>query len=641
MKLRRILSVALALLLALSLAVPAFADGGVPGNEVLTRGALISALYSLSNAKEPMPRPEEFADVPAYSELARALHWAVNRGIVNGYGNGKYGPDDPVTREQMATMLYRYAQSLGIGFQGLWVFPLDYPDASEISEYADEAMHWVVMHGIIQGTDKGIEPKALANRAQLALILQRWQKALLGEEAGEELWYSFDCVGLALKAPADLEFQATEYDTYIAKNDRIEIDVMKLGFVGEPDIRSLARFTEEATLEETEIIDRHGVELVNVKTESDKMIVYTVLSPSNDYYAIGFAPNFESDSYDESAPIDPELAMELKLIERSIHSSSDVPESGKTVRVFGGEQPELDYLVLVNKLNELPADWEDKVDIVYTTNSVGDTVEVERTAYKAYLELKADVAKEGIDLELDSARRSVEEQQNIMDRFIEQYGADYAAKTVAKPGYSEHHTGLALDLYFIINGTTYYNNEDMILRPDVWRTIHAKLADYGFILRYAEGKEHITGYGYEPWHIRYVGKEAARRITDRGHTLETYLAAGREPEVDMDYGYSNIYSMAERKEAAVQIKCAFAAWAGCELHSLRYAGDAYANDENLAWLNSLNPEARYTQAAMFLMDFHSPVAGGGAWEPNYEYTDYQWWLARTAGGGWKIVTMGY
>ena len=64
----------------------------------------------------------------------------------------------------------------------------------------------------------------------------------------------------------------------------------------------------------------------------------------------------------------------------------------------------------------------------------------------------------------------------------------------------------------------------MVEYTDVWAKIHAKLAEFGFILRYLEGKEAITGYGYEPWHIRYVGSsEIAKEITDKGITLEEYL----------------------------------------------------------------------------------------------------------------------
>ena len=309
----------------------------------------------------------------------------------------------------------------------------------------------------------------------------------------------------------------------------------------------------------------------------------------------------------------------------------------------------IDYLALVNKLNPLPEGWEDALEIVHMNNSLGDDVEVEKKAYDAYLQLKDALAEEGVFIDLDSARRSIATQQDIMDRFIEKYGADYAAKTVATPGYSEHHTGLALDLYLNIDGEDVYYNEDMVKYPEIWAKIHEKLAEYGFILRYLEDKEHITGYGYEPWHIRYIDNaDIAKEIMSKGLTLEEYLGAVNSTDVTIDYGKSSTYTEEDLKEAAVQIKCQFASWKGCELHSIRYAGDDSNSDDNLQWMNELGQledGQKYVQCVEFLMDFHSPVddasIDGTAWEKDQEYTDWQWWLARTEDGGWDILTNGY
>ena len=184
----------------------------------------------------------------------------------------------------------------------------------------------------------------------------------------------------------------------------------------------------------------------------------------------------------------------------------------------------IDYLALVNRDNPLPAGWEEALDTVTLTNSVGDTVEVERAAYEAYVALEAELEAEGIFTQLDSARRSIAEQQQIWDDFMMKYGEEYTRTHVAVPGYSEHQTGLALDLYLIVDGVTMYENEDLVQYPEIWAIIHAKLADYGFILRYLEGAEDITGYSYEPWHIRYVGSaKVAHEIMDAGITLEEYL----------------------------------------------------------------------------------------------------------------------
>ena len=313
------------------------------------------------------------------------------------------------------------------------------------------------------------------------------------------------------------------------------------------------------------------------------------------------------------------------------------------------EDSGIDYLVLVNRLNALPEGWEDTLQTVHVTNSVGDDVEVEARAYAAYEQLKADLeANDGIYLELDSARRSVAAQQDIMDRFIEKYGADYAARTVATPGYSEHHTGLALDLYFRLKGeddgfTDVYYNEDMVQYPQIWEKIHAKLADYGFILRYLKDREHITGYGYEPWHIRYVDSvEIAREIMSQpGMTLEVWLGAVRDSDPVIDYGTSGLYTREELEAATVQVKCRFATFEGCTLQTLRYAGDACNTPEALSSMNHGNDGEPYVQVVEFFSDFDAPEAGSEVWEPGEKVKDYEWWLARTENGGWQLVTWGY
>lgn len=197
--------------------------------------------------------------------------------------------------------------------------------------------------------------------------------------------------------------------------------------------------------------------------------------------------------------------------------------------VSGGSSPEVDYMIIVNYGSPLPEDWLDRVEFHAGVNSVGDDVYTETESYKAYLKLKKDVENDlkdrKVTLELDSAYRSKADQQKIVDEFTEKYGADYVSRYVAAPGYSEHQTGLALDLYFIVGDKTVYENEDLVQYPEIWEVIHRKLPKYGFILRYPEDKESVTGTNYEPWHIRYVGSpETAKDITDRDMALEEYVA---------------------------------------------------------------------------------------------------------------------
>jgi len=305
------------------------------------------------------------------------------------------------------------------------------------------------------------------------------------------------------------------------------------------------------------------------------------------------------------------------------------------------KESNIDYMALVNKLNPLPEGWEDALVTVHMTNSCGDDVEVEVKAYDAYLALKEDLEKEGVYIDLDSARRTVAQQQDIMDRFIEKYGEDYAAKTVAQPGYSEHHTGLALDLYLNVDGKDVIYNEDLVTYPEIWAKIHEKLADHGFILRYLKNKEYITGYAYEPWHIRYIDSVAsAHEIMDQYITLEAYVGAAKETYVKVDYGTSNDFTKEELEEAAVKVMCEFATWKGCTLYNMSYAGDENNTKENIQWLNSHADGKDYKAAVLFKTDFTTSKDVQGAWEPSHDYMGFGWWLGKTD-DGWDLVDWGY
>ena len=104
---------------------------------------------------------------------------------------------------------------------------------------------------------------------------------------------------------------------------------------------------------------------------------------------------------------------------------------------------------------------------------------------------------------------------------------------------------------------------------------------------------------------------------------------------------SEIFSGEELTAAAALIQKEFDTWEGCELHRLDYAGDECCTRQNLRWLNRIGGGCRYIRCAEFLSDFHSPVEGGGAWEPDTEYTNWQWWLGLGEGGEWELVTWGY
>ena len=183
-------------------------------------------------------------------------------------------------------------------------------------------------------------------------------------------------------------------------------------------------------------------------------------------------------------------------------------------------------ILVVNKNHKLPGNYEAKVDLVTATNFFGKEFQVERETYGHFLALRDDLMQSGIRIELESAYRSVDYQKKLAEELRRTEGEDYVKNFVATPGYSEHHTGLALDVTVVAGGKAV---DDVYATEETpYQKMHRKLADHGFILRYPPGKAGVTGYDYESWHIRYVGAETAKKIFLQNLTLEEYLAGGEE-----------------------------------------------------------------------------------------------------------------
>lgn len=193
---------------------------------------------------------------------------------------------------------------------------------------------------------------------------------------------------------------------------------------------------------------------------------------------------------------------------------------------FESEQDYNPYLVLVNKTHALPDGWENVVHLETIKNSLGEENTIEYKTYEQFVQLRDELLEKGIQIELDSVYRSVEDQQEIWDAWSAdpELGEEYCKLYLAVPGYSEHHTGLAVDIFLIKDGKEIRENDDMIADTEDFAKIHKLLPKYGFILRYLEGKEDITGYAYEPWHLRYVNDpELAAELMEDNLTLEEYL----------------------------------------------------------------------------------------------------------------------
>ncbi|MDR1033611.1 MAG: M15 family metallopeptidase, partial [Bifidobacteriaceae bacterium] len=204
------------------------------------------------------------------------------------------------------------------------------------------------------------------------------------------------------------------------------------------------------------------------------------------------------------------------------HSETPL-DSVQIKSVAESESADVDLLVLVNKNNKLPDDY--RVDLT----ALGEQ-KVASVLLNDLKDMRDAAASDGVSLYITSAYRSTAEQEQVfretVDDYVSQgYSAEIAEDLAARPGYSEHETGLAID--FSLDGNAQKQAE-------MWNWLSLNAHNFGFILRYPENARHITGYRAEAWHYRYVGKEHAKAIYEQGVTLEEYLGKVVEFEVPMD-----------------------------------------------------------------------------------------------------------
>ena len=154
-------------------------------NATTSRGMIVTILYRLAGSPDLSESNwgYPYTDVDANAYYSTPVYWARMNDLVTGYSDNQFGPDDAITREQMATILYRYADSLGIdtdtGFIPNKYY--DFPDYQTVSRYASKAMNWCVNKGIVNGSDDRLNPQGTASRAEVATILMNAESVLSGE----------------------------------------------------------------------------------------------------------------------------------------------------------------------------------------------------------------------------------------------------------------------------------------------------------------------------------------------------------------------------------------------------------------------------------------------------------------------------
>ncbi len=189
--------------------------------------------------------------------------------------------------------------------------------------------------------------------------------------------------------------------------------------------------------------------------------------------------------------------------EKAPEEESEAEPAGPVIEVIDG-CTYVDGVLIVNKSYTVPREY-------------GSGITAETQA--AFDSMQAAAAQEGLTLFICSGFRSYDYQNTLYNNYVARDGQAAADTYSARPGHSEHQTGLALD----INST---DGSMATSAEGLWLAEHC--AEYGFVIRYPKGKEHITGYMYEPWHIRYLGVDLAEELTSSGLTVEEYFGLTSE-----------------------------------------------------------------------------------------------------------------
>ena len=267
---------------------------------------------------------------------------------------------------------------------------------------------------------------------------------------------------------------------------------------------------------------------VGYTLEESKFIIKTLNDKNEEYFVINEKENLLIDILNEKYFIEKNLYDYISYKkDNKLKSISDVISivnvgankewyDKKSIRETDISKKEL---MLVNKFYSLKEDFEPEnitdisLNYSYSGNSVSSIVN------DAYVDMAYNAKKDGIILLANSTYRTYGEQDDIYQDFYYSKGISYADAYAARPGHSEHQTGLALDIF-----TNGFSTTDSFENSDAYKWLIDNAHLYGFILRYPKGKEYLTGYNYESWHYRYVGKEVATEIKDLDITFDEYYA---------------------------------------------------------------------------------------------------------------------
>ena len=237
------------------------------------------------------------------------------------------------------------------------------------------------------------------------------------------------------------------------------------------------------------------------------------------------------ETYDDVALLS-EVELDTYTLEEILESNSDYRDLVETTENSQEDMTESDYsdytfdssdwrLILVNKQHSIPEDY------TFPLGTITGSMQCDERILEELLAMMQAAKDDGVNLVVCSPYRDYNRQTYLFEKKVTRYmnaGMSYmdayktASMSTTSPNASEHRIGLAIDFY----SSSYMRLDTGFADTAAGQWLAAHSYEYGFILRYPEGKEYITGIGYEPWHFRYVGVEAATVITEKGITLEEF-----------------------------------------------------------------------------------------------------------------------
>ena len=170
----------------------------------------------------------------------------------------------------------------------------------------------------------------------------------------------------------------------------------------------------------------------------------------------------------------------------------------------------IDGLIIANKTYSLPSDYVPSNPYSGSVDSLSCVDCIDKTVMEAFKEMQADASSLGLNIYIQSGYRSYARQDVLFNNYVSVDGEEAADKYSSRPGHSEHQTGFCFDLNSI---------EDSFANTDEGKWVNDNAYLYGFVIRFPKGKDEYTGYQYESWHLRYVGKEIAERLYNNGDWL--------------------------------------------------------------------------------------------------------------------------